>query len=63
MSNKYKITRPEKKKRKNTKPRISSPKGIAVRYALRLNAFMSHTDKGNTTYKKPGSMNPRKVGR
>jgi hypothetical protein len=54
------------KQRRNTKPRVSSPKGIAARQEARLKAFVPKVEKGGSgSYRccKPGSGNPRKVGR
>jgi hypothetical protein len=45
--------------RRNTRRRISSPRGIAQRAAVRLDTFTPNVE----GHHKPGSMNPRKVGR
>lgn len=54
------------KARKNTLPRKSSPKGTEARHEQRLKAFVPEVHKGgsgSTSCRKPGSRNPRKVGR
>ena len=50
----------------NTLPRKSSPKGVAARQAARIKAFVPEIRKGGsgtTRGHRPGSNNPRKVGR
>lgn len=51
--------------RRNTLPRRSSIKGIFARFEARLKDFnnLRVPDKSKKGFKKPGSMNPRKVGR
>lgn len=51
---------------RNHRPRISSPEGIEARLAARLKAFVPEISKGGSgscRCRKPGSRNPRKVGR
>lgn len=52
--------------RKGTLPRLSSPKGVAARQERRIKGFTPEIKKGgagSTRAHKPGSRNPRKVGR
>ncbi len=48
---------------RNTKPRISSPEGVKVRHDIRANNTPKDSQDRKLTYTKPGSRNPRKVGR
>ena len=53
---------------RNRKPRISSPEGTEQRYQKRLNSHPSgdlfaKSGANNQQGRKPGSRNPRKVGR
>lgn len=53
-------------KRRNTLPRASSPKGVEARQQKRIKAFVPDVKKGgsgSTKCHKPGSRNPRKIGR
>ena len=47
--------------KRNHLPRRSSPKGIKARMARRERGYQDN--KSNSDFHKPGSMNPRKVGR
>lgn len=52
--------------KRNTKPRKSSPRGVEARVTARIKAFSPEVKKGgsgSTKCHKPGSRNPRKVGR
>lgn len=44
-------------------PRISSPAGVSLRFAQRVATMSSTNDKYRGGFKRPGSRNPRKVGR
>jgi hypothetical protein len=48
---------------RNTKPRIGSPEGVEVRHDVRAAHTPNGTNDRKLTYIKPGSRNPRKVGR
>ena len=49
--------------RRNRLPRLSSPNGIQARFDIRLNHVPSTSDKFRGGFRRPGSRNPRKVGR
>lgn len=56
----------QRKPRRNKLPRRSSPAGIAARQELRIRRFTPEIPKGGSgtnRCRKPGSCNPRKVGR
>jgi hypothetical protein len=49
--------------RRNSLPRVSSPQGRAARQKRRAAATPVTSDKFRSGYTRPGSGNPRKVGR
>jgi len=60
------MTKTKEKRRRNTAPRKSSPAGIEARVQARIKGFVPEVHKGgsgSTRCRKPGSRNPRKVGR
>lgn len=49
--------------RRNDKPRVHSPDGVRVRHDRRAATMPKLTGKYRDGTRKPGSRNPRKVGR